>query len=453
MLSKNETVELECIGFGTDFEGVCRHDGQVVFVPGAMPGERVIARIIKVTKAYAAGRLETLLSVSGERARPPCPHYPRCGGCTAQHMSYQTTLRQKRRQLIDCLERIGGVQAPCVLSTIGMENPWRYRNKAAFPVGGDAENPRIGCFAAPSHDIVDAPDGCLLQTHASDALVRAVREWMRRYRVAPYNEETHSGLLRRVMMREAADGSAMLLLVIHGEVLPHAGELVALARGSVPALRSVVISTNTRRTNVILGDMFRTLWGDDALLDSIAGFSMRVSPRSFFQVNREQAEVLFGTAIEFAALSEDETVWDVYCGCGSITLPLSKAVRHAVGIEIVEDAIEDARENARRNGVRNVTFIAGAAEDMLPQLAGRIGKPDAIVVDPPRKGCAPAALFAIADAHPARIVYVSCNPATLARDVKILAERGYALVKAQPVDMFCWTGHVESVALLRSTAS
>ncbi len=448
MIVKNQEIGLVCTGLGAEFEGVCRHEGQVVFVPGALPGEEIVARIIKVTSSYAVGRLVSRGGESSDRAAPPCPYYPRCGGCTAQHLSYAATLAHKRQQVVDCLERIGGVSAPDVWETIGMEEPWRYRNKGAFPVGGAVGAPRIGCFAARSHDIVDAPGGCLLQSEQSDALVGAVRRWMVEERIAPYDEAAHKGLVRHVMTREAKDGSSMLVVVINGNTLPKGGGLIERAREAAPGLRLVVVCENNKRTNVILGERLRTLWGEDALTDEIAGYAMRVSPRTFFQVNRTQAERLYAVALDYAGLTGAERVWDVYCGCGSITLPLAARAAHVTGVEIVEDAVADARENAARNGVENVSFVAGAAEMVLSNLLEKSGAPDIIVLDPPRKGCEPAALAAVGRAGAKRIVYVSCSPATLARDVKGLAEYGYRLERAQPVDMFGWTGHVECVALM-----
>ena len=448
MLEKNQVVEVVCTGVGADFEGVCRVEGQVVFVRGALPGEVMRAKVIKVAKNYAVARMEQRLKRSPERVEPPCAYYPRCGGCTAQHMAYAATLEHKRQQVVDCLERIGGFKGPEVAETLGMEAPWRYRNKGAFPVGGRSGAPVLGIYAARSHDIVDAPAGCLLQTQQSDKLVDAVRRWMVAYKVEPYVEELHQGLVRHVMTREAADGTSMLVLVINGKKIPHANELIGVAAEAAPGLRSIVLSENTRRTNVILGDRLYTLWGEDALEDEIAGFHMRVSPRTFFQVNRVQAEALYAQAIAYAALTGQETVWDVYCGCGTITLPLASKAKHVTGIEIVEDAIADARKNARMNGVGNVDFIAGAAEVVLPELVRTRGRPDVVVLDPPRKGCDPAALEAIAQVGPERIVYVSCNPATLARDLKLLAEKGYMPGRVQPVDMFAWTGHVECVAVI-----
>lgn len=448
MLHKNQTLVLECAALGAEFEGICRHGGQVVFVPGALPGERVRARVVKVNKRYAIGRLEAVETPCAQRQAPPCPYYPRCGGCTAQHMRYEDTLAHKRQQVIDCLERIGGVPAPQVASALGMADPWRYRNKGAFPIGGAQGTPAIGMYAARSHQIIDMPQGCLLQSEPGNRAVRAVRRWMQAHGVAPYDEQAHTGLVRHVMTREARDGSVMLVLVCTRDDVPHADALIDTLRQAAPALRSVVLSVNAARTNVILGSTLRTLWGEGALVDSIAGFSFRVSPHTFFQVNRPQAEALYAHALALADLQGGETVWDLYCGCGTITLPLAARAAHVTGVEIVPAAIADAKENARQNGVANADFLAGAAEDILPALAARTGRPDVVVLDPPRKGCERTALSAILDAAPGRIVYVSCNPATLARDVSILRGGGYMLRGAQPVDMFGWTSHVECVVLL-----
>lgn len=448
MLQKNQTLLLSCQGLGADFEGICRHEGQVVFVPGALPGEQVRVKIIKVQKRHALGRLEEILSPSPQRATPPCPYFPRCGGCTAQHMAYEETLRYKREQVRDCLVRIGGFESPDVREVLGMPAPLRYRNKGAFPVGGEASAPRIGCYAARSHTIVDAPRGCLLQTEQSDALVAAVRAWMAACHVPPYDEAAHRGLVRHIVTREAKDGGMLLVLVLNGQSVPGADALIEKARSAAPSLRGIALSENTRRTNVILGNAPRVLWGEGYLLDELAGCTLRVSPHTFFQVNRPQAEVLYRHALGFCALTGNETVWDLYCGCGSITLPLSKRARRVTGVEVVEAAVQDARENAWENGIAQAEFIAGATEAVLPALWRAQGTPDVVVMDPPRKGCDPAALRALSEIGPPRIVYVSCNPATLARDAALLRDAGYGLGPVQPVDMFPWTGHVEAVTWL-----
>lgn len=451
MLAKNQTLEMTCTGLGAALEGVCRAEGQVVFVPGALPGETVRARVIKARKAFAVGKLEAVLNPSAARRTPLCPYYARCGGCQGQHMAYQATLAAKEAQVRDCLARIGGVQGADVGPAWGMDDPWRYRNKGAFPAGGEAGRPRIGLYAARSHEIVDAPEGCLLQTEGSDALVAAVRAWMTTGGVAPYDEETGRGLVRHVMTREAADGRMMLVLAVNGDGVPRAGDLVDRARAAVPGLSGIVLSEHRRATNVILGSTFHTLWGEGALQDTLAGYRIRVSPQTFLQVNRPQAERLYREALRLAALTGDETVWDLYCGCGTITLPLAARCRQAIGVEVVPEAVRDAEYNAEQNGVTNARFIAGAVEDVLGALLAE-GRPDVAVIDPPRKGMDPAALAALVQAAPRRIVYVSCDPATLARDVGFLAANGYTVGSAQPVDMFGWTGHVETVVLLTRMA-
>ena len=445
---KNDILTARCEALGSETEGVCRSEGRVYFVPGALPGEEILFRLVQVRKNYGYGRLEKILMPSPDRIEPACPVFPRCGGCTARHLAYAAQLEAKRAKVRDCLARIGGLSDPPVGPVLGMEDPRRYRNKGAFPVGGTPGAVRIGCFAARSHQVIDAPDGCLLQSLTSDRLIREVRGWANAHRLEPYDETSHTGLLRHVMTREAADGSSMLVLVVNGQSLPHAEELIARLRGAVPGLASVCLSSNTRRTNVILGETVRVLWGSGTLTDTLLGFSYRVSPRSFFQVNHSQTEVLYRQVLDACGLRGDETVFDLYCGCGTITLPLASRARRAVGVEIVEDAVRDARENARANGVGNAVFYAGAAEALFPSLLREWGRPDVLVMDPPRKGCEPEVLRAAAEAAPGRIVYVSCDPATLARDVRVLCGAGYRPEKAVPVDMFPWTGHVETVCLL-----
>ncbi len=363
-------------------------------------------------------------------------------------MAYEETLLYKRRQVQDCLTRIGGldVQVPPVL---GMDDPWHYRNKGAFPVGGHAGAPRIGFYAPRSHDLIDLPPtGCAIQREEANACVRAVREWMRQSGAALYDEAAHSGLVRHVMARVSRSGEVLFVLVVNGERVPQPELLVALLRRAVPTLTGAMLSVNTARTNVILGGRILPLWGRDYMIDELCGLRFRVSPLSFFQVNPAQTQRLYELALEFAALTGGETVVDAYCGAGTISLLLARRAARVVGIEIVEAAVRDAQDNAARNGIANAEFIAGASEEALPRLVAQGLRPDVAVVDPPRKGCEAAVLRAIAAAAPARIVYVSCNPATLARDAAVLASLGYAPVRVQCVDMFCWTGAVETVMLL-----
>lgn len=456
MLQKNQVVALEVRSFGLDAVGVCRYGdaGMTVFVPGALPGERILARIVKVEKRHAFARIEEIEVASPDRVEPPCPVYKRCGGCVAQHMCYARTLEYKRHQVRDCLTRIGGdafanLEIPPVL---GMVEPWHYRNKGSFPVAGEVGAPRIGFFAPRSHEVIDAPMGCAIQHPTANALVAAARAWMRAHRVAPYDEKTHSGTLRHLVVRTARDGRAMATLVSKEPSLPAASELVEAFRGTVDGLASVMLCHNPAPTNVILDGPIRPLWGDEAIDDVLCGLRFRLSPHSFFQVNPTQTEALYAKALEFAALTGSETVVDAYCGAGTISLLLAQKARRVIGIESVPQAVADARHNAERNGITNAEFVADQAERALPGLVADGLAPAVVVVDPPRKGCDPALLAAIAKAAPQRVVYVSCNPATLARDAAHLVGAGYRPTAAQPVDMFCWAGGVETVLLLEKCA-
>lgn len=444
-LHKNQLLDLTVEGYGMDAQGVCRADGFTVFVPGAIDGERVRVRIVKVERRYAFGRVEEVLSPSSARREPPCPIYRRCGGCAAQHMRYEETLLYKQRQVQDCLSRIGGlhIEVPPVL---GMENPWHYRNKGAYPVGGTASAPRIGFFAPRSHDLVDLPQiGCAIQREEANAAVDAVKKWMRKSGAEPYDEILHKGLVRHVMARVAQTGETMVVLAVNGERVPKPADLIKTLQAAVPKLTGVMLSVNTAKTNVILGKRLVTLWGTDSMIDTLCGLRFRVSPLSFFQVNPEQTEKLYALALEFAALTGKETAVDAYCGAGTISLLLSRKAKRVIGIEIVPEAIADAKENAARNGIENAEFLVGASEEVLPRLVREGLSPDVVVVDPPRKGCEEPVLRAIAASAPRRVVYVSCNPATLARDAGLLSSLGYAPTRVQCVDMFCWTGAVESV--------
>ena len=449
MLTKNQILELTVDSFGSDAQGVCRANGMAVFVPGALPGERVRVRIVKPMKSYAFGRLEEILIPSSDRRDPPCPIYKRCGGCAAQHMRYEATLAFKRDQVRDLLRRVGGIDID-VPSVIGMDNPWHYRNKGAYPVALVNGKPCAGFFAERSHDLIALPEGgCAIQRGDANRAVETVIRWMRTYDVAPYDERAHRGIVRHVVTRITRAGGVMTVVVANAKKLPHEAELVAQLKKEVPQLESVVLSVNDRRTNVILGTQLHTLYGHATMTDTLCGYTFQVSPLSFFQVNPEQTEKLYALAVEWAQLDGAQTVVDAYCGAGTISLLLARHAKHVTGIEIVPEAIADAKENAARNGVSNVEFICGAAEELLPARLKEGLRPDVVVVDPPRKGCDAALLRALIDVQPQRIVYVSCNPATLARDAGILTrEGGYVAERVQSVDMFCWTGGVETVMSL-----
>jgi len=445
-VEKNDIIELTIHGLGSEGQGVGRVDGYAVFLPGALPGELARAQVIKVTSGYCVARLLEVLSPSQDRVDGGCPAYPRCGGCTLRHLSYAGQLAAKTRQVKEALERLGGFEAPPVLPAIGMESPCRYRNKGSFPFGPDGEGrAEIGFFARRSHRLVPLED-CPIQDERIVTVARIVRDWARKYGVQPYDEAGRKGLLRHVMARASAHG--VLGLVVSAGPLPHKAELVDALRAGVDGLTGVVHNLNRADTNVILGPEYTTLWGEDRLRVDMCGAELWVSMPSFLQVNPIQAEALYGAAIDMLGLTGRERVADVYCGIGSISLLLARRAGDVIGIEVVEEAVSDARLNTERNGIANARFIAGEAEAVLPALLRDGLKLDAAVIDPPRKGCDEAALHALAASGADRIAYVSCNPATLARDCRILSGLGYRLVKAQPVDMFPHTNHIECAALL-----
>lgn len=448
MLAKNQCFEMTCDAFGQDAQGVCRHEGMAVFVPGLLPGERALVRIVKPEKRYAFGRVEKLLEKSPSRAEPFCPIYKRCGGCVCQHMTYEASLAFKRQQVQDLLQRVGGlsIEVPPVW---GMAHPFGYRNKGAYPVAQTDGAPACGFFAPRSHDLVPLPEnGCAIQGEDSAKATQAVLNWMRENSVPAYDEQTGRGLVRHIMTRSTTSGELMVVVVVTRADIPKASRLIELLRAAVPGLCSVCLSVNSRRTNVILGTDIRVLWGKAAMEDTLCGLRFSVSPLSFFQVNPQQTERLYGLALEYADLTGVETVVDAYCGAGTISLLLAQKAKKVIGIEIVPEAIQNANENAARNGIANAEFHVGATEDLLPKLVENGLRPDVIVLDPPRKGCDPAVLQAIIAAAPKRVVYVSCGAPTLARDAKLLAEGGYAAERVQCVDMFCWTGAVETAMVM-----
>ena len=448
MFARNQCFEMTCESFGQDAQGVCRQDGIAVFVPGLLPGERARVRIVKPEKRYAFGRIEELLEKSPNRAEPFCPIYKRCGGCVCQHMTYETSLAFKRRQVQDLLERVGGlsIEVPPVL---GMAHPFGYRNKGAYPVAQVGGAPACGFFAPRSHDLIPLPqNGCAIQGEDSAKATQAVLAWMRQNNVPAYDELTGRGLVRHIMTRSTTHGELMVVLVVTRADIPKAGQLIELLKAAVSGLCSICLSINSRRTNVILGTDIRVLWGKGTMEDTLCGLRFSVSPLSFFQVNPAQTEKLYGLALEYAGLTGSETVVDAYCGAGTISLLLAQKAKKVIGIEIVPEAIQNANENAVRNHIENAEFRVGATEELLPRLIADGLRPDVIVLDPPRKGCDPAVLEAIIAAAPKRVVYVSCGAPTLARDAKLLAEGGYTAEKVQCVDMFCWTGAVETVMSL-----
>ncbi|WP_025684539.1 23S rRNA (uracil(1939)-C(5))-methyltransferase RlmD [Paenibacillus maysiensis] len=460
-VQKNDEAVMDIIGMNHDGEGVGRVEGFTLFIPGALPGEKVRIKVLKTKKQYGYAKLLDIVQASPDRIAAPCAIYDQCGGCQIQHMSYEAQLGWKRQHVVDVLERIGKLSvegnegsfagektAVKVLPTLGMNEPWRYRNKAQVPIGVTEGGLVGGFYARGSHRIVDM-DTCLIQDERNDEVVARVKEIGRMLGISAYNEETGRGLLRHVVVKTAfRTGEMMLVLVTNGRDIPHADAWIGSIREHIPHVASICQNVNTKRTNVIFGDETRVLWGRDVIYDYIGNVQFAISARSFYQVNPVQTEVLYSKTVEYAGLTGKETVIDAYCGIGTISLFLAQHADQVYGVEIVKEAIEDARSNALLNNMRNVKFEVGASEDVIPAWKEQGITADVIVVDPPRKGCDPRLLETILEMKPERVVYVSCNPSTLARDLRILEDGGYRTLEVQPVDMFPHTVHVESVARL-----
>lgn len=442
-LEKNRIYRAHIDGYSSEGLGIARIDGQVVFVHEAVRGEICDVLVMKVLKNAAFGKIAALVEPSPARREPDCPYYGRCGGCDFRHMSYEEELWAKRARVQDALTRIGGAEI-AVEEILGAEQPLHYRNKSIYPISPTGE---VGFYRARSHQVVHV-EHCLIQKPEADALAQALRDYIARFRVPPYDEATGRGLLRHLYVRTSCAGESLVCLLVNGSRLPHEEELVAMLRAAAPRLCGVVLGENTRRGNAILGDRYRTLWGRDYLTDTLCGLELRLSVPSFYQVNHDQAQRLYEKALEYAGLTGRELAVDLYCGAGTITQVLARRARHVIGGEIVPEAIRDAEDSARRNGVENVEFLCGDASRLAAELRQRGLRPDVICVDPPRKGLAPDVVEAAASMTPGRIVYVSCDPATLARDVARFAPLGYCPVRACAVDLFPGTAHVETVALL-----
>lgn len=444
----NDIIEVNITGLGSSGEGVGKADGFTVFVHGALPGEKVSVKLFQVKKSYASGRILNILEESPQRVKPQCAFYEKCGGCQLQHLNYEGQLSVKRQQVKDAIERIGHITCCEVLPVLGMENPWHYRNKMQFPAAKTEGKIQIGCYAALTHNVINIDD-CLIQKQANNKIMQVVRQWMQQFNISAYDETTGKGVVRHVMGRAGAkNGEVMAVIVTACYDIPHAGELVTMLKTEVDGLKSIVQNINKKRTNIIMGAKNRVLYGKSTIKDRLGNLKFNISPLSFFQVNSAQTEKLYATALDFAALSGKETVIDCYCGTGTISLYLAQKARKVYGIEIVEPAIKDANENAKANNIANAEFICGDAAVEMPALLKSGVKPDTVLLDPPRAGCDKKVLAAIAGVKPEKIVYVSCNPASLARDMAFLTENGYKAVKAQPVDMFPMTSHIETVVLL-----
>ena len=477
-MKKNDIFDLEITDMGVDGEGIGHYDGMTFFVKDALIGDMIRARATKLKKNYGYARVEEVLTPSTFRVEPKCPHHRRCGGCQIQALSYEKQLEFKQEKVRGNLIRIGGFSAEEIdakmIPIVGMESPFRYRNKAQFPVGYDKEGNLVtGFYAARTHSIIPVED-CLLGVKENAPILDAIKSWMLAYGVSAYNEETGKGLLRHVLIRFGfTTKEIMVCLIINGHKLPAQEDLISRL-SEMEGMTSISINSNTKNTNVILGDVTECIWGQAYITDyihlretndSVVGtedefelgdvaVAYRISPQSFYQVNPVQTEKLYSTALDYAGLTGEEYVWDLYCGIGTISLFLAQKAKKVYGVEIVPQAIEDAKINAKLNGIENAEFFVGKAEEVLPEFYENLKEgdamltPDVIVVDPPRKGCDTACLDTMLKMQPKRIVYVSCDSATLARDLRILCDGGYEVKKVRAFDQFAHTGHVETVCLL-----
>ena len=448
-MKKDDLIELTIEDLGVDGEGIGKVDGMAIFVKDAVPGDRVQAKVMKMKKSYGYARLMQVLDPSPERMEPRCAFARQCGGCQLQAMTYEAQLDFKAKKVWNHLIRIGGLTDLAKPEIIGMDDPWRYRNKAQFPFGTDKEgNPVTGFYAARSHNIIPCTE-CWLGVEENKVILEKILDHLKTYHISTYDEVSGKGLLRHVLIRKGfTTGEVMVCLILNGRTMPKLTELVDSLR-EVPGMTSITINVNTKNTNVIMGTEMISVWGQDYITDYIGNIKYQISPLSFYQVNPVQTKKLYETALEYADLKGNETVWDLYCGIGTISLFLAQKAGKVYGVEIVPQAINDARQNAKLNGIENAEFFVGKAEEVLPEKYEKEGiYADVIVVDPPRKGCDTAALETMVKMKPERIVYVSCDSATLARDVKWLGERGYEVKKVKACDMFPGTVHVESIVLL-----
>ncbi|WP_280145801.1 23S rRNA (uracil(1939)-C(5))-methyltransferase RlmD [Bacillus amyloliquefaciens] len=449
-IEKNEYYDVTFEDLTHEGAGVAKVQGFPIFVLNALPEEKAQIKVTRVKKGFAFGRLIELKEESPHRTDAPCPIYKQCGGCQLQHMTYDGQLLFKQKQVKDVLERIGKLDLSKVTvhPTLGMEDPWNYRNKAQVPVGEREGGLVAGFYQQRSHDIIDM-SACLIQQSKNDEAVKAVKDICANYGVKAYNEERHKGWLRHIMVRYGVvTGEMMIVFITRTNDFPHKAKIIEDITAQFPHVKSIVQNINPNKTNVIFGDETNVIWGEEYIYDLIGDVKFAISARSFYQVNPEQTKVLYDKALEYAELQGEEAVIDAYCGIGTISLFLAKQAKKVYGVEIVPEAIEDAKRNAELNGITNAEFAVGEAETVIPKWYKEGITADTLVVDPPRKGCDEALLRTIIDMKPKRVVYVSCNPGTLARDLRVLEDGGYQTLEVQPVDMFPHTNHVECVAVL-----
>lgn len=443
MIQKNEEFEVEILDMGFEGEGIAKIDGYTVFIKGALKGEKVKIKILKANKDYGFAKLLEVIKPSEIRVEPECEVFSRCGGCNLQHMDYDAQMQLKTNLVKNTLKKSLGYE-PSVEPTIGMIRPYNYRNKAQYPV----VDGKIGFYAGRTHALIEN-EKCCIQNETIDNLAKDAFAITQKYNVSTYNEKTGEGLLRHIVTRIGVNtDEIMLTLVTNGEKMPHTEEIVNEITAKYPDLKSIIQNINKENGNVILGRECKTLFGQDYIEDELEGYRFKISPLSFYQVNPQQTAVLYNTAKEFAELTGEENVFDLYCGIGTISIFVADQAKNVFSVEIVPQAIENAKENAKLNRVENVEFICGSAEEIIPEKYQEGKSADVVFVDPPRKGCDMKLLETLKEMKAKKIVYISCNPATLARDLKYLTDNGYEIKKVQPVDMFPQTCHVENVVLL-----
>ncbi len=448
-LKKNELYTTEIVDYTTEGAGVCKINGVTVFVANAAVGDKAAVKILKINKHYAYGKIETILDSSDHRIDVDCPVFEKCGGCTFRHISYDSELVFKRKRVQDALTRIGGINAEFLSPIVRSDSCDHYRNKAQLPITVDKEGKVcVGFFAPRSHRVIPL-NSCYLQSAVFDEAIRLFLSWANQFHISCYDETTHTGILRHLYLRYAEKTNQLMVCVVaNAPVLKKDTQLVKMLVEQLPCLKTVVLNVNTEKTNVIVGKVCHTLYGSGYITDELCGLSFRISPLAFYQVNRTQAEKLYTLAAEFADLKPDEILVDMYCGTGTIGLTMANKVKKLIGIEIVPQAIEDAKRNAWDNQISNAEFICADAAAAAVDLQTRNICPDCIILDPPRKGCDSGLIRTISEMRPKRLVYVSCDPATLSRDIKLFSVYGYVVSKAAPVDMFPRTPHVECVVLM-----
>lgn len=453
-VKKNETITLQFEDLTHEGSGVGKIDGYPLFVPYGLPGEKAQVKVVKVNKNFGFGKLLEVDNPSEARVEPPCNVYYQCGGCQLQHMSYDMQLEMKQNQVKNVMRKIAHLDHVPVHSTIGMEDPWRYRNKVQIPVGEKDGALITGFYQQRSHRIIEDMETCVIQDEVNDRMVEAVRRIADRLGIKSYDEKADRGVLRHIMVRTGREtNDTMIVIITRTEKLPHKDQLIKELTETYPHVKSIMHNINKERTNVILGRKTNLIWGEEYIYDSIGDIRFAISAKSFYQVNPPQTKKLYEKALEYAAIEDTDTVVDAYCGIGTISLFLAQKAKKVYGVEVVPEAINDAKMNAKLNGITNAEFVVGEAEKVMPWWKAQGLNPDVIVVDPPRKGCEVDFLEAMIAMEPKRIVYVSCNPSTLARDLRILEDGGYETKEVQPVDMFPQTNHIECVTRLEKKLS